>query len=546
MALGMMMMTMTKKTDLPGEMVLAVLKWLPCLDRARTAMAVCRQWHDAVEFMMQSEREPYRMCCWGDRMMRGLTQGWNESDRWTGHFKAWLCERHATSGGAVGRSRSGRAMRAPRDDSDRGADGRCQRLNARQWCLTMACAYGHDVCAEALARAMRRVPDDWRIGAAAAMADNVRCLQLVHGLDHAINVRAWNYAAMMRRLGSLRWMVEHGFSNDVVLADEVAASGAIACARYLMHHGRLEFDAMACMEAAAKGHRAWLAYAYVTGHRFEPYLLRAAMCNRRTNCVRYLFAGPCPLGSWVCAATAKPGCLAYLRYVRNNGYTLEEMACISTAVSDHLGCLAFVRASGCNWPGNLALVAAQAGSLGCLRHVHRNGGLHDDLSALNNNGGVCADTVLNRAVLAPRMRCLVYAHNHGCRWDRLTVRYAVKRDSADVLCYVHRHGCPLDATTGPFAALTNRLGCLRYANANSTFACEAALTYNAVIGERLRCLRYVHSHGTCERPSSPILSSSIRPLSAFDRYAHFHGYMKHLLVVGYFLAIPSSPSATLP
>ena len=73
----------------------------------------------------------------------------------------------------------------------------------------------------------------------------------------------------------------------------------------------------------------------------------------------------------------------------------------------------------------------------------------------------CANAAENE-----RLKCLKYAHEHGCPCDELTCSSASENGQLECLKYAHEHGCPWDERTCSAAKESEEWACFGYARAN--------------------------------------------------------------------------------
>ncbi len=124
---------------------------------------------------------------------------------------------------------------------------------------------------------------------------------------------------------------------------------------------------------------------------------------------------------------------------------------------------------------------ANYGNLKCLRYAREKGCPWDkDTPAF--------------AALNGHLECLRYAYENKCPWDTLTTAYAALGGQLKCLRYAHEKGCPWNAATTFYAAQNGHLNCLRYAYENGC-RWDRSTTFCAAENGRLNCLRYAYEYG---------------------------------------------------
>jgi hypothetical protein len=108
------------------------------------------------------------------------------------------------------------------------------------------------------------------------------------------------------------------------------------------------------------------------------------------------------------------------------------------------------------------------------------------------------------------LKCLQYAHENGCPWDKDTCRTATIEGSLECLKYAHENGCPLSETIDIWIEVHNNghLRCLKYANENGypwyqsicVMKTQNLYTYDLYTyvdkcKDSLECLKYIHENG---------------------------------------------------
>lgn len=147
------------------------------------------------------------------------------------------------------------------------------------------------------------------------------------------------------------------------------------------------------------------------------------------NVLKYLVENGCSLDKHTCLNAAKGGYLSCLIYAHENGCEWDKWTCANAAFFGHLDCLRYAHTHGCEWDVHTTKHAAHNGKLECLRYAHENGCVWDK-------------AVCESAAEYGHLECLKYAHEHGCEWDRLICLYAKTYGKLDCLEYAIVHGCP--------------------------------------------------------------------------------------------------------
>lgn len=124
--------------------------------------------------------------------------------------------------------------------------------------------------------------------------------------------------------------------------------------------------------------------------------------------------------------------------------------------------------------------AVEAGHLKCLRYAHETG--------CPWNKKIC-----ELSAYIGHLDCLQYAHEKGCPWDKITCSRAAFGGSLDCLRYAHENGCPWDKETCEWAAIGGSLDCLQYAHENGC-PWDEKTHKNAVIWFNLECLEYLYKN----------------------------------------------------
>lgn len=82
--------------------------------------------------------------------------------------------------------------------------------------------------------------------------------------------------------------------------------------------------------------------------------------------------------------------------------------------------------------------------------------------------------------------CLVFLHEHGCRWNTWTCEIAARNGHIDILRYAHEQGCPWNEWTTIQALTMGQLNCIRYALDEGCPIDRAACIRQAYYPDRVR------------------------------------------------------------
>lgn len=183
------------------------------------------------------------------------------------------------------------------------------------------------------------------------------------------------------------------------------------------------------------------------------------------------------------------------------------------ALNGHLNIIAFLMQKGARlWPSLLEL-AGSKGHLHIMKYAYERGHMwcpyaYEDGTRVNITEGGYLDCLVyahehgcpwnkhmcEAAAENGRLACLRYAHENGCPWDAATCTVAAQNGRLDCLMYAHENGCPWNAFTCATAALRGHLNCLMYAHENGCPWDEVTITNAIMVGE-IDCLKYAHEHG---------------------------------------------------
>ena len=155
----------------------------------------------------------------------------------------------------------------------------------------------------------------------------------------------------------------------------------------------------------------------------------------------------------------------------------------------------------------VAAVSAATGHLRCLRWAHE-------------HGCPWGDRVCEGAAYAGHLACLRYAHEHGCPWGSSICCHAANAGHLDCLVYAIDHGCPCDRVDAATEAGANgHLACLAYLHEKQGVALDK---YTASNSGNLACLAYAHERGCPWDSDTCYLAARFGRLDCLT-YAHEHG-----------------------
>jgi hypothetical protein len=103
-------------------------------------------------------------------------------------------------------------------------------------------------------------------------------------------------------------------------------------------------------------------------------------------------------------------------------------------------------------------------------------------------------TLCEKSAEKGAIKCLKYAHENGCFWDKETCRNASKNGQLECLKYAHENGCYWNEFTAVEAAVNGQLECLKYLHDNKCEWHVHVCTFAANKGH-LECLKYAHENG---------------------------------------------------
>jgi hypothetical protein len=152
--------------------------------------------------------------------------------------------------------------------------------------------------------------------------------------------------------------------------------------------------------------------------------------------------------------------------------------------------------------------SAEKGALKCLKYAKDNGcswnkwvctyaarnGHIECLKYLHENGCPWDKWVCTYAALNGQLECLKYAHENGCSWHEETCASAAYNGHIECLKYAHENKCPWNVDTCSYVAQNGHLECLKYAHDNGCPWDENTCKY-ATLKKQLECLKYAHENG---------------------------------------------------
>jgi hypothetical protein len=148
------------------------------------------------------------------------------------------------------------------------------------------------------------------------------------------------------------------------------------------------------------------------------------------------------------------------------------------------------------------------GAIKCLKYAYENGCFFDKnlceyaarfgqlecLKYVHENGCPWNEITCYCAALNGKIECLKYLHENKCPWDKQTCEYAVTYGRLECLKYAVINGCHWDKMTCNYATANGQLECLKYAHENGCLWDENTCLFAAQHGE-FECLKYLHENG---------------------------------------------------
>lgn len=347
---------------LPDELLVLVLRHVPCIVRARDCALVCHRWR-----AIAADNKAIEPCINGWRLCLGKL------------------------GEAVGAWGDSLSSLTGADSLPRSSPVLLNAVSkGHVHCLAYARSKGHawgpDACNKA-ARSGQLAALKWLVDAGCphlvALYEGVMCTghDLINGPDVHYYLHRRDIKPLMREaikgghVPCVDWLVSRGLRLDPAVCHLAAKRGHLDMLRYARAEG-VQWDEIVVCDSAVRGGQLDVLTYVQADHLLLvklPWYLAAG--KGWTHLLEFAVAHGCEIGrSWMLYAIGnKDSAVRTARWLLDHGYTWHPGDMDKIMTTNTMDLLVFARTCGCPWNTDACEEAAHAGWLEALQYAHENG-----------------------------------------------------------------------------------------------------------------------------------------------------------------------------